>query len=168
MIKKTLWSLVLILFLSLIESSILANISFLPVIPDLVMIFLLYISFYNGQIIGETTGFLSGICLDFISASPLGLNAFVRTVQGFVFGFVRGNINLGRFFAPFLIGVSGTLFKALVTWILSFFFGSLVINYSIFSVHLWLETLANGILTPVLFFIFDFFPVLGGGNSTEF
>ena len=66
MIKSILISTFILLCATIIESSILSNISFLLVVPDLVLICSLYFSLLNGKTIGETTGFISGLFLDLI------------------------------------------------------------------------------------------------------
>ena len=51
----------------LIESTILSNISFLLVIPDLVLICSIYFAILNGRLYGEVNGLVSGLMLDFIT-----------------------------------------------------------------------------------------------------
>jgi rod shape-determining protein MreD len=58
----------------LTEASVLANISFLYSMPDLVLICTVYFALLNGRGVGQTTGFISGILLDFITGIPFGFN----------------------------------------------------------------------------------------------
>lgn len=158
MTKTTLWTTLLVLFLGLFESTVLANISFFPFIPDLVLIVVLYISFFNGSLYGEVNGFISGLIIDFLSAAPLGLNAFIRTVHGFVYGLFKGTVNIDKFFFPFLLGFTSTILKAFTTWLLSLFYSGLVVNYNLFSYQFWIECGINGLFTPLVFLLLRFFP----------
>ncbi len=166
MVKSLIWSSVFLLFFVIFETAILSNIQMLPVIPDLALLALLYISFRNGSFLGETSGFISGLLLDFLSAAPLGLNSFIRTLSGYITGLFSGTFNRDSVFLPAFMGFTATLFKALMTWILSFFFGSAVMVYSIGSSLFWIEVLLNTVLTPVMFAFLSLFSsllLIGGG-----
>ena len=67
MIKSLLISTLFLFSATIIEASILSNISFLLVVPDLVLICCIYFSLLNGKLYGQISGFISGIFLDFIT-----------------------------------------------------------------------------------------------------
>ena len=154
------WTIVTVLFMSLLEAAVLSNLAFLPVMPDLVMLVIVYVSFMNASTIGSTTGFISGLLIDFLSASPIGLNAFTKTVTGYVAGKFAGAFNLDRIVIPALMGLGATVLKAVVTWILSFFFGPSVIAYRLIGFALWLEIVANVVCAPLIFALLAQFPSL--------
>ena len=68
MILAFLLSTFILLISSLVQSAILSNMTFLPAVPDLCLICVLYFSLHNGKLFGEVNGFLSGVFLDFLSA----------------------------------------------------------------------------------------------------
>ena len=74
MVKAFLTSIFILLCTAILESAILSNMAFLPSIPDLSLSCVLYFSIQNGRLMGETTGFISGLFLDFLSSGPFGLN----------------------------------------------------------------------------------------------
>ncbi|MBQ5781662.1 MAG: rod shape-determining protein MreD, partial [Spirochaetaceae bacterium] len=76
MIKYTLRALLFAFIIIVIQTTILTNLYFLPILPDLLLILILFISFFDGPIIGMTVAFLSGFILDVASLSPFGLNSF--------------------------------------------------------------------------------------------
>ena len=154
------WTTVTVLFFSLFEAAILSNLAFLPVMPDLVMLVIVYVSFMNSSTTGSTAGFISGLLLDFLSASPVGLNAFTKTVTGYVAGKFAGAFNLDRILFPSLMGLAATILKALVTWILSIFFGPAILSYWLAGSALWLEILANIVCAPAIFALLGLFPSL--------
>ena len=75
MLRAFFSSSVILLFVSVFEAAVLSNIVFLPALPDLSLICVLFFSINNGKIIGETTGFVSGLFLDFLSACPIELSS---------------------------------------------------------------------------------------------
>ena len=91
MTKSILVSAFILLCAVIIESSILSNISFIYIVPDLVLICSIYFSLLNGKVVGETTGFISGLLLDFITGIPFGFNCLFRTIIGYVYGIFANN-----------------------------------------------------------------------------
>lgn len=154
------WTTITVFFFSLFEAAILSNLIFLPVVPDLVLLIVIYVSFMNSSVIGTTAGFISGLLLDFLSASPIGLNSFTQTLTGFIAGKFSGSFNQNKIFIPALMGFSATVLKALMTWILSFFFGSNIIIYKLNESVFWLETVVNTISAPLVFALLGLFAAL--------
>ncbi len=158
--RVIIWTSATVLFLSLVTATILANLLFLPVLPDLVLLVVVYVSFMNSAETGCTTGVISGILLDFLSASPIGLNAFTKTITGYAAGKLAGSFNLDRILIPFAMGVAATLIKAVSTWVLSLFFGPGILLYKLSGSVFWLEVAANGLCAPFVFAFLGFFPGL--------
>ncbi len=165
--KTFLTSLLFIISFLLLETAVLSNVFFFPVVPDLLLIFVIYLSVHKGSLTGETAGFASGFLLDLLSSAPLGLNALLRTLIGFFAGFFYLSLNTSGFFIPFFLGAVATLIKALLLGILSFFFPNSVFAYPLFSSKLWIETLLNGLLTPVLFLVFSKFTSIAEDSSEQ-
>ena len=97
MTKSILVSTLILLCAVILESSILSNISFIYIVPDLVLICSLYFSLLNGKVVGESTGFISGIILDFITGIPFGFNCILRTIIGYVAGIFAKNVIISGF-----------------------------------------------------------------------
>ena len=150
-------SVLFILSFLFFESSILSNITFLPVIPDFLLLFTVYVSIQKGSLQGESIGFSSGLLIDFISAAPLGFNALLRTIIGFISGLFHLTIGTTGIFTPMIIGVVATSLKVLFTYFISFFFPGVVLAYSFFSKIFLFECIFNGLLAPIMFFIFSKF-----------
>ena len=150
MFKSFLCSFLILLCSVIVETSILSNISFLPAVPDLVLICVLYFSFLNGKNYGQVSGFLSGLLLDFLSGSPLGFNCLYRTVIGYLSGVFRRTINSSGFIVPSVIGLLATILKVFLIWLISLFFKSIKI-YNIFTFSFLFELVTNVLLTPLMF-----------------
>lgn len=150
MFKSFLCSFLILLCSVIVETSILSNISFLPAVPDLALICVLYFSFLNGKNYGQVSGFLSGLLLDFLSGSPLGFNCLYRTVIGYLSGVFRRTINSSGFIVPLVIGLLATILKVFLIWLISLFFKSIKI-YNIFTFSFLFELVMNVLLTPLMF-----------------
>ena len=158
MVKSLLISTLILFSATIIESSILSNISFLLVVPDLVLICCIYFSLLNGKLYGEVSGFISGIFLDFITGVPMGLNCIYRTIIGYIAGFFSNTIIISGFVIPMTSVGIATLTKKLLIFIISLFFPKLNLNtYSIISYYFLFEFCANIILAPIVFKFLSFF-----------
>lgn len=161
---------VFILSFLFFECSILSNLVFLPVIPDFLLLFTVYISVQKGSLHGESVGFFSGLLLDFVSAAPLGLNAFLRTIIGFLSGLLHLTVGTSGILTPIILGVTATFSKVFLVYVISFFFPAVELTYDFFSKIFLFECVFNGLLAPVLFYIFSKFQVLsqvGVSSITE-
>ena len=151
MLKSFSVSALILLFFVVFETAILSNLLILPAVPDLLLIVTLYVSVHNGRLFGVSSGFLSGLFLDFLSASPFGLNCLLRTIIGYVTGLFNKTLNMSGFFLPVLIGFLATLFKVLLVGIVSIFFVDSVVPYTLLSKEFLFEITANSLLTPLVF-----------------
>ncbi|MBR3549504.1 MAG: rod shape-determining protein MreD [Treponema sp.] len=157
MIKTISISAIILLCCALIESAILSNIAFLRAVPDLSLICVLYFSLHNGRISGESTGFISGLFIDFLSAAPWGLNCLFRTVLGYLGGVFTKTFNTEGIIIPAVLGFCATIVKCLLILFIAFLFPSSVMPYNPFSSMFLFELCANTILTPIMFKILGIF-----------
>lgn len=151
MVKVFSVSTLILLIFAMVETAILSNLSFLPAVPDLVLLASLYIVIMNGKTAGVILGFVSGLILDFITGCPFGYNCLLRTLICYFAGFFNKNLNLSVFFIPFLIGLCGTFAKVFITWLISLFYPNTVVTYSMISVSFFTELLLNSVLAPMIF-----------------
>ena len=152
MAKSIVISSFILLCCTIVESSILSNIAFLFAIPDFVLICTIYFSLLNGKTVGESTGFISGLFLDFVSGLPVGFNCLVRTIIGYVFGFFANSVIITGIFVPvFSVGI-GTIFKYILINLVTLFFPNVSIYVTgIFSYEFLFELGINIILAPFMF-----------------
>lgn len=157
MIRKPLVIFIILLVCSLLETALLSNVVFLPVVPDLLLLVVLYISVQNGSLTGEATGFVSGLLLDFLTAAPFGLNCLLRTLLGFFAGLFYEVLNVSKIVIPALLALIATIAKAIIIGFISFFFPNGVITYDLFSYAFGMELLFNVILAPFVFAFLSLF-----------
>lgn len=65
----------------------LISISSYNITPDLVIILVIYIGFTRGHIAGMLSGFFTGLTLDLLSGSFIGLSALSYSIAGFIAGY---------------------------------------------------------------------------------
>lgn len=142
----------LILFCTaIVESAILSNITILPAVPDFLLLCVLYISIHNGKLMGESTGFISGLFLDFMTGTPFGLNSLIRTIIGYAGGFFNKTLNTNGIFIPSVLGLSATVIKALLLLFVNVLYPNYVSAFNPFSWVFLFELIANTLLAPVVF-----------------
>jgi rod shape-determining protein MreD len=135
----------------LLESALQIYIPIIRITPELAMCIIIFSAAGYGVMAGQLTGFLSGLCLDFLSASPLGVHMFVFTIIGAAAGLLRGNFVLDAFFFPMLLGGGATLLKALLLSFLNVLFMGNIVVYSYITPPLWIELLLNMVCAPFVF-----------------
>lgn len=158
MAKSFLVSTLILFCTTIIESSIFTNISFLIVVPDLVLICSIYFSLTNGKLYGETSGFISGLFMDFITGAPFGLNILLRTVLGYLFGLFSKTVIISGIIMPVLSVGIGTIVKRIILFIIALFFPNTNINvYGFISTEFLFEFIANIVLSIPVFYFLGFF-----------
>ncbi len=158
---------ILLISVLLIETAALSNWYILPVIPDILLIVVIYIGLHNGTTLGQLSGFASGILIDFLSATPFGLNSLVRTVVGFLSGLLHLNVQTKGLFMPILYGFLATMCKAFIIFIVSFFYPGKIMLYPFFTSTVWYEAIFNALLSPVVFWVLAFFDIFSSKYRAE-
>ncbi len=158
---------VLLISVLLIETAALSNWYILPVIPDVLLLVVIYAGLHNGTTIGQLSGFSSGMLIDFLSATPFGLNALVRTVVGFLSGLLHLNVQTKGLFMPMLYGFLATISKALIIFFVSFFYPGKIMLYPLFTSTIWYEAVFNALLAPLVFWLLTFFDVFSSKYRSE-
>jgi rod shape-determining protein MreD len=160
MAKQVFWATVFALIAALLQSTLFSRLAAGRAVPDIALGILVFSAYNNGAMTGQLTGFFSGLLLDFLSAAPLGLNTFVRTIIGASLGMMRGIFFLDTLFLPMALCGGATLAKAFFLWILRLLFGPEVPAYGALSSVLWVELAFNAALAPFLFGLLKLFKSL--------
>ncbi|MDR1317879.1 MAG: rod shape-determining protein MreD [Spirochaetales bacterium] len=143
----------------LLQTTFLHNIAFRGVIPDLSLIAVIFIANRNGTIAGQTVGFAGGLVEDFLSLSPLGFHALLKTLVGFLAGTSFGVIFIGSLFMPMLMAGAATVFKN----ILAAFIMALTSDSAaggLFSLRTLIEIVYNMVLAPFVFALLGFVKII--------
>jgi len=161
MTKRVVWGVVFILIAGLLQSTVFSRLSLLIyAAPDIALCILVFSAYVNGTMTGQLTGFFSGFLLDVLSAAPLGLNAFVRTLIGALTGFIKGTFYLDVFFLPMILCAGATILKALLFYLLHLLFKGTVPTYMLTGYIFWVELGINTFIAPLLFAFLKMFQSL--------
>ncbi len=165
--KKNSFVGILIIFITIIlQTTVLGNVTFRDVKPDFVLIMIILISNYLGSIKGQLIGFSSGLVEDFLSLSPFGFSALIKSVIGYLSGKTEGKIFLDPIVAPIIFVFTGTMIKSILSFLLILVFSPEKTD-AVFSIALLIEIGMNIILTPFLYLILKLIRVLPSSNSSR-
>jgi rod shape-determining protein MreD len=159
-VKAFLLSTGLITLAVVLQSTLLHWVSIHGVKPDLGLIILVFVAIRRGSMTAQLSGFATGIVEDFLSLSPLGFHAFVRTVVGFLYGLTVGSIFVDPILMPLILTIVATLFKAFISSLLVSFLSIPAEGFSVFTGPLWIELGYNAVLAPFLFALLGLLKVL--------
>ena len=166
MIKNVIWTVVFGVIAAVLQSTLLAHLALYRAVPDLALGIVVYSAYVNGMMTGQLSGFFYGIALDFLSAAPLGLNAFIRTLIGALAGMMKGTFFLDIFLLPMILCAMATLLKALLLLLLNLLFSGAVPAYPLAAPVLWAELALNTVTAPLLFALLKrFSSLLAGGDK---
>jgi rod shape-determining protein MreD len=101
--------LITLIFVTL-QTTIVSFTSIANIIPDVMLIWIVYIAITQGQIPATVYGFAIGLLLDLISGQFLGLSALSKTIAGFLAGYFfhenKIDLNLANYQFLIFVGIS--------------------------------------------------------------
>lgn len=155
--KRIIISAIVILIFTLIQSSPVYDgiRNFLTVKPDLVLIFLIFVSFRGGSFEGMLYGFFAGILQDIITIGPIGMNSLIYLNVGFLVGQFKNKIYTDSILPLVILVFFATIFKSILGFFINTFFSTLSGSVVHFKNQILFETLANTMLSPMLSILFD-------------
>jgi rod shape-determining protein MreD len=143
----------------LLQSTLLHAIDLGGVHPDLALLVLIFASMRRGAMVGQVAGFASGFLEDLMNVSPLGFHSLLRTVMGFLYGLLSGNVFIDPFVMPIVLAVVATILKGFLSGLVSAMFGLDASGFITFTGRLWIECGYNGLVAPFLFALLNLFKV---------
>jgi rod shape-determining protein MreD len=157
--RVTVVTIIVMLLCILLQSTILKRIAIGGVKPDLALIVLVFVSMRRGSMVGQISGFATGFLEDVMNVSPLGFHSLLRTVMGFLYGLLSGNVFVDPFLMPIVLIVVATILKGILSGIVSALFGITASGFMTFTGRLWIEAGYNGVIAPFLFALLNLFKV---------
>jgi rod shape-determining protein MreD len=74
--------------LIIVDSMLVKFLAISSIVPDLLLVWIVYIAIRDGQVAATTAGFLIGLGMGFLGSSPVvGLPALAKTSAGFIAGY---------------------------------------------------------------------------------
>jgi rod shape-determining protein MreD len=157
--RVTLSTVVAMVICILLQSTILSKIAIRGVRPDLALIVLIFVSMRRGSMVGQVSGFATGFLEDLMNVSPLGFHSLMRTVIGYAYGLLSGNMFIDPILLPIVLTVIATILKGILAGIISAIFGIEASGFITFTGRLWIEVGYNGVIAPFLFALLNLFKV---------
>jgi len=162
MIRSIIWTIVFSIVAAILQSTVIAKISFFNVIPDIALCVLVFSAYVNGTMTGQISGFLSGLFIDFLSMAPLGMSSLIRTLIGALVGLFKDSLFLGYVIMPVILCTVATLLKILMMFALHLIIKEIPV-ISLTDLRLWIELGLNALCAPLLFLLLrNFKPMLIG------
>ncbi|GIK23164.1 MAG: rod shape-determining protein MreD [Ignavibacteriota bacterium] len=124
-------SFVLFFPLLLIQTTIIPLVAIDTIIPDLIIIILVYYSITQGQIYGTVLGFIYGFLFDIITGSLLGSTMISKTIAGFTAGYFSSENKRDQYLISYNFALI-VLLASLIESTISAFFSSVSLNTNIF------------------------------------
>lgn len=115
------FAVVLFFPLLLLQSTLVPLISIVGIIPDLILILLVYFTLRMGQIHGTVLGFIYGFLLDMITGNIFGSAMISKTISGFVTGYFYNENKLDFYFKSFVFSLIVLLSSTIDSFVFSFF-----------------------------------------------
>lgn len=153
-------SIIFMMIFVLLQTTLMHHIAIEGVIPDLSLIVLIFLANRNGRVTGETAGFAGGLVEDFLSLSPMGFHALMKTVIGFLYGYTFGVVFIGSLLMPMLMVGIASLIKAFLASVIIALFQVPGSIHSFFSWQTMIEVGYNMILSPFMFAFLGIFKFL--------
>lgn len=153
---KYITPIIIFFFVYLLQITVVPLIRLAGIIPDLILIILVYYSITRGQLYGTILGAVYGLLVDLISGNLLGLSMLSKTVAGFSAGYFAGetkketNINTYNFSLIVLL-------CSFIDTVIFSFFSSFDLQTNILSI-LFEQALLPSLYTAVLSILFIFYP----------
>ena len=115
------FAIVLFFPLLVIQSTLVPLLSVVGVIPDLMLILLVYFTLRSGQMHGTILGFVYGFLLDLITGNIFGSAMIAKTVSGFIAGYFYNENKLDIYFKSIVFSLIVLLCATIDSFIFSFF-----------------------------------------------
>ena len=128
----------------LIQLTVVPFISVQGVVPNLLLIAVVYFSILNGQIFGTVTGAIYGLLFDLISGNLLGSNMLSNTVAGFIAGYFSGETKREKYLYTYSFTLV-VLMSALINALIFSFFSVMDFNTN------FIQALFNHALLPSIY-----------------
>lgn len=128
-------SLLLFFPVLLIQITVVPLLSISGVIPDMIIILLVYYSITQGQIYGSVLGFIYGFLFDIITGGLIGSTMFSKTLAGFVAGYFSSENKIDNYLLAYNFSLI-VLLCSFVDSTINIFFSSMDFNSSLFVLFL--------------------------------
>lgn len=140
----------------LIQTTLIPLVSIDGVVPDLIIILLVFYTINNGQLFGTVLGFVYGFLFDLITGSLLGSAMIAKLLAGFIAGYFASETKRDNYLKPFNFALI-VLLSAVVDSIIYALFSAIDFNTTLFTLlfnHAFLPALFTATISIFLIFFY--------------
>ena len=148
-------SILLFFPLLIIQTTIIPLISINGVIPDFILILLVFYAVKYGQIYGTVLGFVYGFLFDLITGSLLGSAMLSKTIAGFVAGYFSNENKREAYLKSYIFSLI-VLLCTLIDTIVYSFFSTIDLSKNVFALF-FEQALLPALYTAVISIIVTIF-----------
>jgi len=154
LIRAILWALGILGVLLLLQTTVLSYLVVFGVKADVIFIVFVILASQNGSFASQIVGFVLGLAIDAITASPLGYHAIVFSLGGYLFGLGSGKVYFDPLVIPGLMGLLATVYEVLTGFLVNEIFrlGQPLTAY--FHMGVVFQLILNIILAPLVFWLY--------------
>jgi rod shape-determining protein MreD len=142
------------LFLLILQTTIIPFASIANIVPDILIVWIVYVAIKLGQIPATVAGFVIGIAVDLIGGHFVGLSALSKTVAGFFAGYFYNenkiDYTIGNYQFLIIVGLS-SFFHNIIYFVI-FVQGS--------EIGFWTAIFRFGLFSTIYTVAFAVFPML--------
>jgi rod shape-determining protein MreD len=117
--RRYLIMLLIVVMLTLMQSSLFHAWTLMNTIPDLVLIFIVMVGLYNGIEEGVAAGLVSGIITGCFSSGPVAAFCLAYGITGFIAGIVKDRIHPDNFVVPLFTASGCALLSSVLITIMA-------------------------------------------------
>ncbi len=150
-------SILLFFPLLLIQTTVIPLIAIDTVIPDLILILLVYYSITQGQIYGSVLGFVYGFLFDIITGSLLGSAMIAKTLAGFTAGYFSSENKQDQYLISYNFALI-VLISSLVDSTINAFFSAINFTSNIFLLFFQYALLPAIYTSAIALMVMIFYP----------
>jgi rod shape-determining protein MreD len=139
----------------LLETTVIHLLPLGPVMPDLVVIFCVYLALHEHTVAGALGAFLLGYFADNFSGGVLGVHAFAMSLVFLLVYLLARQLWMDNVVANVAVVFAASLLKALAIAVLLVFYLSADYPWSYLFSTVWIEAAIAAVLTPFVFSLLD-------------
>ncbi len=129
-IKKIVITILIVVICFLLQTTLVQNIRVAGVIPNLMLLVVVFISYLNGVYYGMTVGMTVGLLFDFLYASLIGINMLAFLLIGYFCGLLSRLYRSGNYLIPLVMVSISEFIYGVITYFTDFLLrGKLNIGY---------------------------------------
>ncbi len=135
----------------LMQSAVMPAISLAGVVPDLLLILVISVSYTRGRVAGMLTGFAAGLLTDVCFNEMVGLCALFYLCIGYIAGYSQKIYDERDYMLPFLMILAGEFLYSFAYYVAYFLLRSKT-EFGYYFVHLILPRMVYTVLAAVLLY----------------